>query len=75
LDSKIKHSKCFKVEKQQWKDNGRNKYLYQSNDQKVIWYRNNTSSFGFGAHGLCCHILALLLFLKHTDTREKICFR
>ena len=32
-----------------------------------------TSRYPVGLSGVCCHILALLLYLKHyTDTKEKI---
>ena len=39
---------------------------------KVICHVKATCSCPAGLSGVCCHILALLLYLKHyTDTKEK----
>ena len=52
--------------------------MVQHSDQllyifKVICHVKATYSCPAGLSGVCCHILALLLYLKHyTDTKEKI---
>ena len=63
------------------------RYFCKSTNKKILWFRKSRPAIilfhqsvpfkaycecPVGRSGLCCHVLAVLLFLKHfTDTKEK----